>query len=336
MVVPGGGRVDRRTLLGLGALGVIATATGCRSGGTGTGAAASSPSAPAPGPDTGPDTGVGAPAETPDRRLVAELYGDLASRTSDLRTLRKRRPALRRTIRPLVALHQAHLAVLGSLLAEGSVGWFAGVNGADLATAEVSLATELAGAVGRAEDGAVARVLASLAAGQAVAVQALDPTWESAALTLAAVPDGEVDTLQGALSAEHAAVYVLGVLGGRTSAAEQRALFAALTDAHTVHRDRRDALTRAIAAAGADPVAAAAGYQVAGPPTSPEEVRTAAVAVESAVAEQYAALVAAAPPGRRTWPAAVVGDASLRAVALGGAPEWFPGAPELAAQAPGG
>ncbi|MCB0908958.1 MAG: DUF4439 domain-containing protein [Nocardioidaceae bacterium] len=323
MVVSPRSRVDRRTLLGLGALGVVATATGCRSEGTGAAPAASS----------SPST-LAAPVETPDRRLVSELYGDLASRTSDLEILRKRRPALRPRIRPLVALHRAHLAVLGTLLGEGSSGWFAGVNGTDLETAEASLAAELAGAVGRAEDGAIARVLASLAAGQAVATRVLDPTWEPAARALAAVPDGEVDTLQGALTAEHAAVYVLGVLGGRTSAAAQRALFAALTQAHAVHRDRRDALTRAIAAAGADPVAAAAGYEVAGPPTSPEGIRATAATVESAVGEQYAALVATAPTGRRTWPAAVVCDAALRAVALGGTPSWFPGAPELAAQAP--
>lgn len=330
MVRSARGRMDRRALLGLGALGVLAAVTGCRDPGT---PAGSTPSATSSGLDTGLDTGTGVPAETADRRLVTELYGDLASQTDDLRTLLKRRPALRRRIRPLVALHQAQLAVLGSLLGEGSVGWFAGLNGAALETAEISLATELAGAVTRAEDGAIARLLASLSAGQAVAVQTLDPDWEPPARTLAAVPDGEVDTLQGALTAEHAAVYVLGVLGGRTSAEEQPALFASLTEAYAVHRDRRDALTRTIAAAGADPVAAAPGYELARRPTSPEEITTAAAAVESAVAEQYAALVAAAPTGRRGWPAAVVTDAALRAVALGGAPPWFPGASELAAQA---
>lgn len=320
MEVSGGGRTSRRALLGLGALGVLGLTTGC--GRERGGVASDSSSAPPPALPT--------TAETDDRRLVSGLYGDLASRTDELKALRRRRPGLRKRTAQLAGLHDAHLAALGALLGEGSAGWFAGVNRADLETAEISLATEFSAAVPAAQDGAIARVVASLAAGQAVAVHALDPAWESPSLAVAAVPDGEVDTLQAALAVEHAAVFVFGVLGGRTSAAEQKGLFEALTAAFTVHRDRRDALTRSIGAAGSDPVAAAAGYAVAGPPTTPDEVRAAAVAVESATCEQYAGLVAAAAEGRRAWPAAVMTEAAQRAVDLGGEAAPFPGAPELA------
>ena len=289
MEVSGGWHTSRRALLGLGALGVLELTTGCAGAPAGVGSESSS--APPPVLPTA--------AETDDRRLVSGLYGDLASRTDDLKALRRRRPGLRKRTAHLVKVHDAHLAALGALLGEGSAGWVAGVNRADLETAEISLASEFTAAVSAAQDGAIARVVASLAAGQAVAVRALDPAWESPSLAAAAVPEGDVDTLQAALAVEHAAVFVFGVLGGRTSAVEQKALFEALTAAYTVHRDRRDALTRSIDAAGSDPVAAAAGYEVAGPPTTPDEVRAAAVAVESATCEQYAGLVAAAAVGRR-------------------------------------
>ena len=67
----------------------------------------------------------------------------------------------------------------------------------------------------------------------------------------------QLSALQAVLAAEHAAVYVYGVLGGQTSQSAQPALFAAVDDAYAAHRARRDRLTQQITDLGADPVAAA-------------------------------------------------------------------------------
>ena len=64
-----------------------------------------------------------------------------------------------------------------------------------------------------------------------------------------------VEALQKALAAEHAAVFLYGLLGSRTSASRQPALAAALSRAFADHRDQRDALTVMISATGQDPVA---------------------------------------------------------------------------------
>ena len=45
-----------------------------------------------------------------------------------------------------------------------------------------------------------------------------------------------VDALQTTLAGEHAAVYLYGALGGRTSQAAAPALYAALRDAYAAHR----------------------------------------------------------------------------------------------------
>ena len=53
-----------------------------------------------------------------------------------------------------------------------------------------------------------------------------------------------VEALQTALAAEHAALYVYGVLGARTSESGTPALFAEVTGAYATHRAQRDVLTR--------------------------------------------------------------------------------------------
>ncbi len=79
-------------------------------------------------------------------------------------------------------------------------------------------------------------------------------------------PDGglvsTLDALQTTLAAEHAAVYVYGVLGGQTSRTSDPALFAAVSAAYGEHRARRDALTRFVTDLGGTPVAAEASYEL--------------------------------------------------------------------------
>jgi len=138
-----------------------------------------------------------------------------------------------------------------------------------------------------------------------------------------------VDALQRTLAAEHAAVWTYGLLGGRTSASGSPTLYAAVTDGYLVHRRRRDDLTDALVALDAEPVAAGATYDEGGRLDTPARIEARALALEQACAETYAALVAESVDDRRAWAVAALTDAAVRSVRLGGAPEPFPGAPEL-------
>ena len=70
------------------------------------------------------------------------------------------------------------------------------------------------------------------------------------------------EAVQAALAVEHAAIYVLGALGGRTSATSAPALARALTDAYDDHVNAREALAAHVVAAGIEPVAPSAVYDL--------------------------------------------------------------------------
>ncbi|MFI8307890.1 ferritin-like domain-containing protein [Streptomyces sp. NPDC085927] len=138
--------------------------------------------------------------------------------------------------------------------------------------------------------------------------------------------DRELRALQAALAAEHAAVYGYGVVGGRI-AADRRA---DARSAYDAHRARRDALVREVKDAGADPVAAAAGYalpfQV---PDTAAAVRLAAE-LENRVAGVYSDLVRASGGERRRAAAEALREATVRAVRWSGESVAFPGLVERA------
>lgn len=138
----------------------------------------------------------------------------------------------------------------------------------------------------------------------------------------------ELDVLQETLAAEHAAVYVYGVLGGQTSQSAQPALFTAVGAAYTTHRGRRDVLTRAVADLGGDPTAAAAAYDVPARLDTPAAVMRVARGVEDACASTYATLVAGTTQTRRRWAVSALEDAAVRVLAFRGTPEMFPGSDE--------
>ncbi len=138
----------------------------------------------------------------------------------------------------------------------------------------------------------------------------------------------QTEALQAALAAEHAAVYVYGVLGGQTSQSGQPALFAAIGNAYSTHRGRRDLLTRDLADLGTEPVAAAAAYDVPTALHTPAQVAHVARDVEDACAATYAALVASTTGHRRRRAVSALEDAAVRVLAFRGTPEMFPGADE--------
>ncbi|CAL9544902.1 hypothetical protein SUDANB58_04326 [Streptomyces sp. enrichment culture] len=142
--------------------------------------------------------------------------------------------------------------------------------------------------------------------------------------------DRELDALQAALAAEHAAVYGYGVVGGRIGE-ERRAQARAAYDAH---RARRDALVRQVRDRGGEPVAAAAGYALPFPvPDADAAVRLAAE-LEDRVAGVYSDLVRAAPGERRAAAADALREAAVRAVRWRGGSVAFPGLAERAAAGP--
>ncbi|WP_372730143.1 DUF4439 domain-containing protein [Nocardioides sp.] len=139
-----------------------------------------------------------------------------------------------------------------------------------------------------------------------------------------------VAALQTALEAEHAALYLHGVLGARTSAAGAPALFRAVSAAYDAHRGQRDALRREIEDLGAEPVAAAPAYEAPGALGGPSAVAAAALEVERAVARTYAWLVTQSSGETRRRAIGALTQTAVRELSFRGAPEMLPGADEFA------
>ncbi len=138
-----------------------------------------------------------------------------------------------------------------------------------------------------------------------------------------------LEALQATLSAEHAALHLYGLYGGRTSQSTDRALFEALQDGYTAHRARRDQLRLMVADLGAEPVAAGASYDEPDGLRGATRVARAALLTEESCAETYAALVADSAGPQRRWAAAALTASALLQLRMGGRPAAFPGAPEL-------
>lgn len=138
-----------------------------------------------------------------------------------------------------------------------------------------------------------------------------------------------VEAQQATLAGEHAAVYLYEVLGAQASQSRQPVLYARLLDAFRVHRRRRDQLTVAIAAAGADPVPSEASYDLPAP-TGPAvddaaKLNDAALRVERRIARTYGQLVESTAGAERRWALVALDDSAVRQLEFRGTPEMFPG-----------
>jgi hypothetical protein len=140
----------------------------------------------------------------------------------------------------------------------------------------------------------------------------------------------DVEALQTTLAGEHAAVYVFGTLGGRTSRSQAPALFNAISAAFAAHLRSRDELTTRIGGLGADPVAAQAAYAVPAGLNGPTQIARVAVATEQACETTYAWLVANTVDEMRRWAIGALNETAVRVLTLRGTPEIFPGAGEYA------
>lgn len=136
-----------------------------------------------------------------------------------------------------------------------------------------------------------------------------------------------LDTLQGVLAGEHAAVYGYGVVGARLAGQPDEG---AAHRGYDAHRARRAAVTALIVQAGGKPTPAAVAYELGGPANSPAQVRALAARIERAAAQGYAVLIGSAPGPARRAPASWLADAAVRAAAWSGSVDAFPGLPDHA------
>ncbi|MDP3969799.1 MAG: DUF4439 domain-containing protein [Nocardioides sp.] len=133
---------------------------------------------------------------------------------------------------------------------------------------------------------------------------------------------------QDALAAEHAAVFVLAHLLGRTSASAAPDLAGRLRAGYVLHRARRDQLLRLVRDQDAAPVAAETLYDLP-PSDTAAEVRSAADTLEERCSAVYATMVGATWGGARQWALRALTESAVGRIAYGAAPQTWPGLPEL-------
>lgn len=134
-----------------------------------------------------------------------------------------------------------------------------------------------------------------------------------------------LDALQEALAGEHAAIYVMGVLGAQTSQSGQPELYRAIDRAHATHRAQRDRLVQFVQRADAEPVAAAPSYVLPNEAATPQQVTAAARLTEDRCLDLYGQLVENSTGATRAWAITALSAAAVRVISLGAQPESFPG-----------
>lgn len=133
----------------------------------------------------------------------------------------------------------------------------------------------------------------------------------------------EIAALQGALAAEHAAVYGYGVAGAMLSGTGQASARAGWT-AHQVARDNLFAL---LTKRGATPVAASPAYELPFAVTGAPAAGRLVASLEDGVTRAYLGLVAVGDQALRTFAAQAMQASAGRAAAWSGTTVAFPGMP---------
>jgi hypothetical protein len=129
--------------------------------------------------------------------------------------------------------------------------------------------------------------------------------------------------LQGALAAEHAAVYGYGVVGAMLAGGGQ-------ADARadwTAHQVGRDTLEGMLIKLGATPVAASPAYALPFAVTSEKSAARLAATLEQGVTRAYLGLVAVSDQALRAFAARAMQASANRALAWSGSTVAFPGMP---------
>ena len=132
-----------------------------------------------------------------------------------------------------------------------------------------------------------------------------------------------IAALQGALAAEHAAVYGYGVVGAMLKGSAQSHARASWT----AHQVARDNLVTMVTKLGATPVAASPAYDLPFAVTGAASAKALAAALEEGVTRSYLGLVAVNDPALRTFGANAMQTSANRAFAWRGSTVAFPGMP---------
>ena len=144
-----------------------------------------------------------------------------------------------------------------------------------------------------------------------------------------------LEALQSTLAAEHAAIWLYGLLGGQAGRLAHSGLAGSdladrVEEAYTVHAGRRDELAGMVRDLGVEPEPSEVAYQVPADLAGSRGVSAAARTLEQRSCAVYADLVAAATGDQRAWAVAALTDAAVRSLAFGGRAQSFPGLTELA------
>lgn len=133
----------------------------------------------------------------------------------------------------------------------------------------------------------------------------------------------QLEALQAALAGEHAALYGVGVAGGKFDGAR----YGDATDLFAAHRDNRDHLSALIVAAGQTPVAAEPAYDLPRAVTNAATASAVILVIERRIAAVYGDLIEAADqPAVRTFAIDTLLTTATNQLTWGGAPIAFPGA----------
>jgi hypothetical protein len=146
---------------------------------------------------------------------------------------------------------------------------------------------------------------------------------KAASVKAASAKEAGIAALQGALAAEHAAIYGYGVAGAMLGGRLQ-------SQAHTYwvdHQEARDTLEAMLVKLGATPAAASPAYRLPFAVTGQDSAVRLAIALEDGVVRAYLAVVAVASPTLRSFGALAMQPPAYRAVVWRGSTVAFPGMP---------
>jgi len=133
----------------------------------------------------------------------------------------------------------------------------------------------------------------------------------------------ETEALQATLAGEHAALYGVGLAGGRL---KRGARFRAATISYEQHRKRRDQLAEFLVDVGETPVAAAAAYDLPQAVTSAATATALVLLIERRLTAVYGDLVEATDQNPvRTFAVQALIACSQAQLSWGGSPAAFPG-----------
>lgn len=307
---------SRRALLGAGLAGLLAwPLAGCDD---------------SAGPSSRPSAST---VDSPDRPLVVSAAGTLQGLMARARyTQRRLTRAEARSFRidDWIALHRAQRNRLGPTGTTSTIGvlrspapWPA------MRAQETSAAHGFAASAVKAESGALAGLMAQLAAGidMLLAATAAAPgSLEVEPEVPNAAPTIQVEAMQRTLADEHAALYLYGVLGAHTSASHTPELYTAVDAAYGAHRARRDRLTALLTEAGRQPVASEPGYRIPAPLRTEQQIADEALRLERGAGARYLWLIENSTDDVRALGVAALRNTAVRELSFRGSPEIFPGA----------